>query len=281
MSYGRELAAALSAAKLAGAVILEHYAAFIPQPNAPASITTAADRAAQETILRHLQETFPDDAYCAEEDTPARARVPSSGPRLWIVDPIDGTRGFARKNGEFSVMIAFASDGRVDVGVVAEPAKERLTYAVQGGGCWSQDGAIEPRAARVSRVSEPSACTLAQSHSNPANGPTDPVRQLRPARVIETYSAGVKLAQVARGEADAYVCAYDRMHDWDLAAGHILVAEAGGRVSDLAGADLVYGRQPPVHEGGIAATNGALHMKVLQRLSGERGSHFPVDRPAR
>jgi len=93
-----------------------------------------------------------------------------------------------------------------------------------------------------------------------------PVQRLRPARVIETYSAGIKLAQVARGDADLYVCDYDRLHDWDLAAGHILVEEAGGRVTDMDGGQLTYGRQPPVHERGIIATNGALHDAALAEL---------------
>ena len=101
MPYGRELEAALAAADLAGAVILEHYAQFAVVADAPASISTAADRASQETILRHLQSHFPGDASCAEEDTPALAAAARTGDRLWVIDPIDGTRGFARKNGEF------------------------------------------------------------------------------------------------------------------------------------------------------------------------------------
>ena len=64
------------------------------------------------------------------------AAAAQQGQRLWVVDPIDGTRGFARKNGEFSLMVAFVDGGRIGVGVVLEPAQERLTYATAGGGCW-------------------------------------------------------------------------------------------------------------------------------------------------
>jgi 3'(2'), 5'-bisphosphate nucleotidase len=266
MPYGRELEAALAAADLAGAVILDHYAHFAALTDAPASISTAADRASQEAILRHLRAQFPGDAFCAEEDTPGLAGVPRTGPRLWVIDPIDGTRGFATKNGEFSVMIAFVHKGRVAAGAVTEPANGRRTCAARGGGCWSRDGGGEARAVRVSAVTELAASTLTQSHTKPGRGPTLPVRRLVPARVIETYSAGVKLAQVARGEADLYVCTYDRLHDWDLAAGHILVDEAGGRATDLNGGELSYGRQPPVHLRGVMASNGVTHAAALNAL---------------
>src|SRR5437588_3232969 len=101
--YDRELAAARTAADRAGAVILEHYARFTVIADAPASISTEADRASQEVILQHLHGLFPHDAFRAEEATPALRRVASSGRRLWVIDPIDGTRGLARKNGELSV----------------------------------------------------------------------------------------------------------------------------------------------------------------------------------
>ncbi len=122
-----------------------------------------------------------------------------------MVDPIDGTRGFARKNGEFSVMIALLEDGRITVGVVLEPATARLTYAVRGGGCWRQDGDAAPTACHVTAVRDLSAATLTQSRSKPGAGPSPLVQALAPARVRETYSAGIKLARVARGEADDYV----------------------------------------------------------------------------
>src|SRR5262249_19351495 len=140
MPYEAELHAALDAAQRAGQKLKELYEQFRAIPNAPADISTEADRASQEIILALLRERFPGDALCAEEETASLAGVPRVGPRLWIVDPIDGTRGFARKNGEFSVMIGFVHEKRPAVGVVLEPAKERLTYAVRGSGCWRRDG---------------------------------------------------------------------------------------------------------------------------------------------
>src|SRR5947207_1226789 len=90
MSYQRELEAALEAADAAAQAVLEHYARFEVIPDAPASITTDADRQAQEIILAKLRRAFPGDALSAEESTATLADAPHSGPRLWVVDPIDG-----------------------------------------------------------------------------------------------------------------------------------------------------------------------------------------------
>jgi len=93
---------------------------------------------------------------------------------------------------------------------------------------------------------------VTQSHSRDPAVPNRYVQALQPARVIETYSAGVKLALVARGEADLYLNDYDAMHDWDLCAGHILVAEAGGLATTLYGEPLAYGSEDNWHRRGCA-----------------------------
>src|SRR5262249_59303621 len=116
-------------------------ALYGPPPRPPPTTRPGAARRSQEIILSHLRKEFPRDALCAEEETPTLAAAEHTGPRLWVVDPIDGTRGFARKNGEFSVMVGFVEGGRIGVGVVLEPATARLTYAVRGGGRRHRDAA--------------------------------------------------------------------------------------------------------------------------------------------
>lgn len=262
--HERELTVGLEAAHRASEAILEAYRRFQAIPDAPASISTEADRESQETILRHVHAHFPADALCAEEETPTLANAAHAGARLWIVDPIDGTRGFARKNGEFSVMIAFAVENEPAVGVVCEPARARLTYAVRGGGCWQRDDAGSIHRCRVTTVNEPAAATLTQSHSQPGKL-SRRVQLLQPAKVIETYSAGIKLALVARGEADLYLNTYEAFHDWDICAGHLLVAEAGGTVTDLRGNAIRYGSPGAWQRGGLLASNGRLHAAALAR----------------
>src|SRR5262245_23912428 len=267
MPYEQELHTALQAARRAGALILEHYQHFERIPDARAGISTLADREAQEVILKDLHQAFPSDALCAEETTPSLEGIAHTGPRLWIVDPIDGTRGFARKNGEFSVMVAFVENGTVAVGVVLEPATGRVTYAVRGAGCWRQDrDETQPSPCRVSATTALGAAILIQSHSRSPQEPSWPAKALRPAQVVETYSAGIKLARVACGEADLYVNTYPSFHDWDICAGHVLVEEAGGKVTELAGEELRYGLPGAVQCHGLLATNGLLHDIALNRL---------------
>ena len=266
--YEPELQAALHAARLAGSALRDAYARFQVVPDAPSDITTDADRRSQEIILTHLHQSFPGDALCAEEETSTLAAALHTGPRLWIVDPIDGTRGFARKNGEFSVMIAFVHDGRPSVGVVLEPAKDRLTYAVLGQGCWRQDGqAAQPAACRVSAVGDLAQATLTQSHSRTPGVRSRQVQALNPARIVETYSAGIKLALVARGEADLYLNTYEAFHDWDICAGDILVQEAGGKVTGIAGQELRYGLPGAWQRHGLLASNGLLHDGAVKALA--------------
>jgi 3'(2'), 5'-bisphosphate nucleotidase len=267
MPYEPEMNAALEAADRAGQALRERYLSFKAIPDAPASISTDADREAQEIILTHLRRQFPGDALCAEEATATLAAAAHTGSRLWIVDPIDGTRGFARKNGEFSVMIAFVEEGRIGVGVVLEPARARLTYAVRGGGCWRQVGDGPARVAcRVTPNAKLTEATLTQSHSKVAGARSRLVQALNPARVVESYSAGIKLALVARGEADLYLNTYDAFHDWDICAGQLLVEEAGGKVSGIAGQELRYGLEGAWQRDGLLATNGLLHDLAVAAL---------------
>jgi 3'(2'), 5'-bisphosphate nucleotidase len=261
-----ELAAALVAVERACLYLMDAYAHFQVIADAPADITTEADRGAQEIILKSLHDSFPGDALCAEEATPMLKDVPSTGPRIWIVDPIDGTRGFARKNGEFSVMVGFVSEGTLEVGIVAQPALGRLTYASRGHGCWRRDKNEPPQPCRVTAVERLENATLTQSRSKSGAAPSPLVAALAPAKIVETYSAGVKLALVARGEADIYLNDYTAFHDWDIAAGHLLVTEAGGRVTGMRGEELLYGLPGAWQRHGLVATNGLIHQTALVRL---------------
>ena len=263
---GWELTAAMEAAEQAGALILREYEHFAAIPDAPVSISTHVDKASQELILDLLHKRFPNDALCAEEATAALEKVPHTGPRVWVVDPIDGTRGFARKTGQFSVMIGLLIDSQPVLGIVMEPALDRYTYAWAGGGCWTRVGDGTSVRCSVSSRANLSGCVLTQSWSKPGQ-PTRPVRALEPKGVIETYSGGVKLAIVARGEADLYANTYDRFFDWDVCAGHILVTEAGGQVTDLKGDPIVYQASDFAQSRGLLATNSRLHAETVAKLA--------------
>jgi 3'(2'), 5'-bisphosphate nucleotidase len=265
--YAAELTVALMAAKLASDYLAKAYLDFQQLDDAPVNISTEADRESQEIILKHLSGCFPSDRLCAEENTETLKQTPTQGTRQWVVDPIDGTRGFVTKNGEFSVMIALIDRGEIVVGVVAEPALNRYTYATIHGGCWVKTGDSQPAPCQVSTISHLTDATLIQSHIKPGK-PNPPFDAIKPKRLRETYSAGVKLALVARGEGELYVNTYANFADWDICAGHLLVTEAGGIVTELHGQPIQYGREKFSQTGGLLATNRSIYNAALTALQG-------------
>jgi 3'(2'), 5'-bisphosphate nucleotidase len=267
--HDKDLEVALEAVDRAGQYLRDAYERFEVIPDAPASISTDADRQAQEIILGHLSRCCPNDAFAAEEATPFMQDATRCGERLWIVDPIDGTRGFARKNGEFSVMVGLVEKGAIKVGVVHQPAVGRWTYATRGGGCWRRDGEkSEAERCRVTSAARLAEATLTQSRSRDPGRRSRWAEALEPARIVESYSAGIKLALVARGEADIYLNTYEAFSDWDICAGHILVTEAGGRVTGAGGQTIVYGQPGASQKSGLLATNGHLHEAALKVIAG-------------
>jgi len=117
----------------------------------------------------------------------------------------------------------------------------------------------------VTRTDALAESVLVQSHAKKGETPW-PVAALRPKKVVETYSAGVKLAMVARGEADLYVNTYANFGDWDICAGDLLVTEAGGTVTEIAGGPIRYGTPGNAQRGGLLASNGRLYVAAVGRL---------------
>ena len=266
VDYTNELAAARKAAASALEYLHGAYEAFKPMKDAPATISTEADRTSQELIFASLADDFPNDALCGEETTANPSAYKPNAKRVWVIDPIDGTRGFVMKNGEFSVMVGLRVGNEVVVGVVAEPAFSRITYAAKGQGCWVQIGDAAPQRCSVNAVAKLADCTLVQSHAK--KGPTPHSQKIAPKKILETYSAGVKMAMVARGEADIYVNTYANFHDWDICAGDLLVTEAGGKTSQISGEPLIYGILPTYSQrGGLIADNGAIHPAAVGTLA--------------
>jgi 3'(2'), 5'-bisphosphate nucleotidase len=266
--HERELEVALGAARIASRHLMQEYDRFQVIPDAPSDISTDADRQSQEIILQAIRQAFPSDALCAEEATSTLHDAVHTGERVWIVDPIDGTRGFARKNGEFSVMIGFVEKGLIGVGVVAQPAVRKLTYAVRDQGCWRLDGDdAKPTRCQVTATEELRKSTLTQSRSRGPAKRSRWVDALEPVNIVESYSAGIKLALIARGDADIYLNTYEAFHDWDICAGHILVTEAGGQVTGITGQQLEYGLPGAWQKNGLVATNGPLHEKTLRVIA--------------
>ena len=237
------LAAVEAIARAAGAVILQIYGTdFAVTGKADASPVTAADEQAEALITPALQALRPAWAVVAEEAA-SQGRTPHTGRRWWLVDPLDGTREFVSRNGEFTVNIALIEDGAPLLGVVYVPVQDLLYAGWVGQGAWVAAQGVR-RAIRC-RVARPEGWTLACSRSHGDAAATTTWLNGRPVAATIQAGSSLKFGLVAAGLADVYP-RLGRTMEWDTAAGHAVLRAAGGEVTDLAGAPLRYGK--PGHE---------------------------------
>lgn len=226
-------------ARRAGDEIMAVYATdFDVRGKADASPVTEADERAEALIVPALQALAPEVPVVAEEAV-AAGRVPEVGRRFWLVDPLDGTKEFISRNGEFTVNIALVEDGAPRLGVVLAPALGRLFAGVVGQGAWVEEGGRR----RAIAVRRPPAAGLTVVASRSHGDAAALEAFLAGRRVARQVSAGssLKLCLVAAGEADCYP-RLGRTMEWDIAAGHAVLAAAGGRVETIAGGPLRYGK---------------------------------------
>jgi 3'(2'), 5'-bisphosphate nucleotidase len=226
-------------ARAAGAVILQVYGTdFAVQGKADASPVTAADEQAEALITPALQALQPAWAVVAEEAA-SQGEVPQTGRNWWLVDPLDGTREFVSRNGEFTVNIALIEDGLPVLGVVYVPVQDLLYAGLVGQGAWAEDRGF--RRAIQCRVAPSEGVTLACSRSHGDEAAT--AAWLNGRAVAATIKAGssLKFGLIAVGLADVYP-RLGRTMEWDTAAGHAVLRAAGGEITDLAGAPLRYGK---------------------------------------
>jgi 3'(2'), 5'-bisphosphate nucleotidase len=211
---------------------------FAVRGKADASPVTAADERAEALIVPALRALAPGVPVVAEEAV-AAGQAPSAGVRFWLVDPLDGTREFVDRNGEFTVNVALVDRGEPVLGVVYAPALRRLFSGAAGQGAWLEaDGA---RRAIACRRPPAEGLTVVASRSHGDEAALAAFLAGRPvARVLHSGSS-LKLCLIAAGEADLYP-RLGRTMEWDIAAGHAVLAAAGGSVTDLDGAPLRYGK---------------------------------------
>ena len=249
------LAAVEVLAREAAAIILQVYAsAFEVTAKADASPVTLADQLAEAHILQGLQRLDASIPVVAEEAVAAGAD-PATGSLFWLVDPLDGTREFVSRNGEFTVNIALIENGAPVLGVVHQPVGDRL-YAGLGGsapaggsesGAWCQhQGQRHPLSCRpLPATGVVVACS--RSHNDEA-AMAAWLAQALPAAAVDPSGArriavgsSLKFGLIAAGQADVYP-RLSRTMEWDTAAGDAVLRAAGGRVEDLRGQPLVYGK---------------------------------------
>ena len=224
----------------AGREILAVYGSdFAVVDKADASPVTEADTRAERIILDGLGECAPEVAVVAEESV-AAGDVPNVGSRpFFLVDPLDGTKEFISRNGEFTVNIALIEDGVPGAAVVHLPALDETFWTAGDGTAWrARGGATAERIACRRPGSDGLVVVASRSHRS---AETD--GYLERFEVAEVVSAGssLKLCRVAEGAADLYP-RLGRTMEWDIAAGHAIIKAAGGSVETLDGRELVYGK---------------------------------------
>jgi 3'(2'), 5'-bisphosphate nucleotidase len=227
-------------ARRAGELILAVYASdFAVERKADASPVTEADEAAERLIVPALKALAPHWPVVAEE-AHARGESPAACAVFWLVDPLDGTREFVSRNGEFTVNIALVQEGRPVLGVVHVPVADTLYAGVVGEGAW----VVEPQGARRRigcRTVPASGLTLACSRSHGDEAALGRWLQGRGVASRRVAGSSLKFGLLAAGQADVYP-RFGRTMEWDTAAGHAVLRAAGGEVTDGAGQALRYGK---------------------------------------
>jgi myo-inositol-1(or 4)-monophosphatase len=241
--YNEELNTAEGAAREAGLIISKLFKGkFDVHEKSKNNPVTTADLEANRKIREIIQGKFPEDGWLSEEDSDDARRLASS--RVWIVDPIDGTKEFIEGVPQFAVSIGFVVRGRPKVSVIYNPVEDRLYRAVSGRGTELNGERIH-----VTSRQEMQGALLLVSRS-------EPLRKFQIfVDLCEIQSIGsiaYRLAKVAGGEGDGTLT-FRSIHEWDICAGALMVEEAGGKVVDGDGKTLLFNRRETRHNGMVAS----------------------------
>jgi histidinol-phosphatase len=245
----RALQVARDAVAAAGAAALSHLRrGLIVETKPDLSPVTAADRAAEDEIVSVIRAAFPDHAILGEE-----GGVRGSGAVRWIVDPIDGTRGFARGGMMWGPMVALEVAGELVVGALALPAFGHTYWAARGHGAWRDGSRLA-----VSAIESLEDATISMGELRRLSGHAGVRSLMETAASTRSYGDLAGCTMVLDGRAEVWI--EGGVQTWDIAAPAILIAEAGGRFTDWHGTRSIASSY-------CVASNGVLHDRVLHALA--------------
>src|ERR1035437_5378926 len=265
-----ELDTAISLGRRAGDVIIDLYGTDIVAEQKLGADNysepvTVADKYASQIIVEGINERFPDDAILSEEEVDdLESRLASR--RVWIIDPLDGTAGYIRRDGDFGVQIGLAIDGVPVLGVVHLPFHDRLSYAVKDQGAFAVRHGGEPERLETSSHTKLDEMTLAMSRNHPSPRMGRIVEYFGFTRIINRGSVGLTVGLIADKICDIYIHPSPRTKLWDTCAPQVILEEAGGRFTDLFGNEMRYDRADLQNHDGILATNGVAHEAAIETL---------------
>jgi 3'(2'), 5'-bisphosphate nucleotidase len=232
------------------------------------SPVTAADLAVNQHLLTELQSRLDaaEFGYMSEETYQSGPPLPQ--PYVWIIDPLDGTRDFIDKTGEYAVQIALVQEGRPVLAVVAWPEAQKLYTATLGGGTFVENRQGERQQLWVSPQADPSQMRLVVSRSHRDQRFDALLRQLPTQLQTQVGSVGCKIATIIEQRAELYpsLTTKSAPKDWDLAAPELILTEAGGKFSHFDLTPILYNRGDAAQWGGFLASNGSAHAKLCQQI---------------
>ncbi len=270
---GPELETMIRIAAEASAAIAEIYERHLAhgidvEMKRPGDPVTEADKTANTIICDALAREFPDAGIVAEESAPEPSELAALllKPRVFFVDPLDGTREFVNKNPEFAVMIGLAVDGRAAAGVLATPTDGRIAAGRVGQRAILQqsDGRRSLLAVNPRNTFADAKLLVSRSHRPRI---VDPLcKRLGIRELVPCGSVGVKVLRMVEEVADVYVHGGGGLKRWDTCAPEAVLAAAGGRMTDLDGGVMDYASRDLHVRRGLVATNGVLHPGVLSAV---------------
>lgn len=232
------------------------------------SPVTAADLAVNQHLLTELQSRLDaaEFGYMSEETYQLGPPLPQ--PYVWIIDPLDGTRDFIDKTGEYAVQIALVHQGRPVLAVVAWPEAQKLYTATLGGGTFVENRQGERQQLWVSTQADPSQMRLVVSRSHRDQRFDALLRQLPTQLQTQVGSVGCKIATIIEQRAELYpsLTTKSAPKDWDLAAPELILTEAGGKFSHFDLTPILYNRGDAAQWGGFLASNGPAHVELCQQI---------------
>jgi len=252
----------IEASHAAGKVLLKYFGKrFEVREKAQAGLVTNADLEAEAAVIKILRKARPDFGFLAEESGNTETRANANPDGRWIIDPLDGTTNFVHGFPMFCVSIAAEWQGRIVAGVIHHPVLNETYWAVRGKGAWI--GKKRMSVSKTARLKDSLLTTGFSYRKRELQAEMTAFERLSGiARAIRRPgSAALDLAYTARGVFDGFW--ERRLSPWDLAAGWILVEEAGGKVTGLDGTPL------DMNSGEILATNSKLHESILKTIHPE------------
>lgn len=239
MSYSNYASEVLYIAKKAAELIMGYYSGEITvQHKTDKSPVTEADIAANEFIKRKLQELTPNIPVVSEENSEAENNEAACGGAFWIVDPLDGTKSYINKTGEFTVNISLIKNCRPQGGVVYIPAQSIGYFTAEDGNAYKQIGHNLPNEIKV-RKKPDSQIVVVASKSHMTSTTEEYIASLGKNIQLISASSSLKFCMIAEGKADIYP-RFGNTMEWDTAAGHAVLMAAGGHVEYPDGSPLLY-----------------------------------------